>query len=123
MNRPVNLSLQTMRFPITAIVSILHRASGVILFLFIPVLLCFFSCSLESAEEFERVRAFLSGPLITFLLWGFLAALLYHLLAGLRHLVMDLGFAETLSTAKVTALTVFILFGLGVISLGVWLWA
>jgi succinate dehydrogenase / fumarate reductase cytochrome b subunit len=54
--------------------------------------------------------------------WGFLAALLYHLLAGLRHLIMDLGFAETLSSAKITALTVFILFGLGVMSLGVWLW-
>jgi len=121
-NRPLNLSLQTMRFPITAIVSILHRASGVILFLFIPVLLCVFSCSLDSPEGFERVRALLSGPLTTFLVWGFLAALLYHLLAGLRHLVMDLGFAETLTSAKATSLTVFILFGLGAIALGVWLW-
>ena len=121
--RPVNLALTTMTFPITAIISILHRASGVILFLFIPALLCILSCSLESPDGFASVQALFANVYVKILLWGVLAALLFHLLAGLRHLVMDLGWCEKLSTAKLTATIVFLLFAIGVVVMGVSLWA
>ena len=120
--RPVNLSLWTMKFPVMAIVSILHRASGVVLFLFIPALLVVLDNSFKSETSFDRLVLFFSHPLAKFMLWSFLAALLYHLLAGIRHLIMDIGIAETLTGGKISSFIVLGLFGLGAMMLGVWLW-
>jgi succinate dehydrogenase / fumarate reductase cytochrome b subunit len=81
------------------------------------------SCSLESPDGFASVQALFANVYVKILLWGVLAALLFHLLAGLRHLVMDLGWCEKLSTAKLTATIVFVLFAIGVVVMGVSLWA
>ncbi|WP_204311073.1 succinate dehydrogenase, cytochrome b556 subunit, partial [Stenotrophomonas maltophilia] len=55
--RPVNLDLRTIKLPVTAYTSILHRISGVILFLGIAVLLFALDKSLSSEEGFEQVKA------------------------------------------------------------------
>ncbi len=120
--RPVNLSLWTMHFPVMAIVSILHRASGVVLFLFIPALLAVLDRSLKSEESFNRLALFFSHSITKFFIWSFLVALLYHVLAGIRHLVMDIGIAETLRGGKNSSFIVLGLSGLGAVMLGVWLW-
>ena len=92
--RPVNLNLFTIKFPIPAIVSILHRISGVIVFLLIPLLLWMLHASLASVEQFDALRDTLDSPLIRFTLWVGLSALLFHLVAGIRHLFMDAGLAR-----------------------------
>lgn len=88
-NRPVYLNLFQFTFPVTAIASILHRLSGVFLFLLIPGLLYCFSMSLASDKSFMMLKAWFDLP---WMKWGFIlvgVALYYHLVAGLRHLLMD----------------------------------
>lgn len=121
-NRPVNLDLTQFKFPITAIVSILHRLSGVVLFLAIPLGLCYLSYSLVSPESFLAVKASLSsfwGWLVT---WIILSAVLYHLLAGVRHLCMDMGWGETIGAAKRSAIGMLVIFTLLAVMAGVVLW-
>ena len=95
-NRPVNLDLKTIKMPLPAIVSILHRGSGVVIFVCIPLLLWMLDASLESAVSFDALKGYMDGFLATMILWGVVGALLYHMVAGIRHLTMDLGIGETL---------------------------
>jgi len=122
MERPVNLDLLTIRFPVTAIVSILHRLSGVLLFIGVPFLVWVFQASLSSPAGFGFVVAYLQNPVLKFVLWGFLVALVYHLLAGLRHFVMDFGWGESLQGGRVGAWSVLILTGIFAVMVGGCLW-
>lgn len=111
-----------MRFPVPAIVSILHRISGFILFLLIPFVLWALHLSLTSRESFDAVATFLAHPLIKFMVWGSIAALLFHLIAGIRHLLMDIHIGEELKSGRMTAwLTLIISFVLIALT-GYWLW-
>ncbi len=101
--RPVNLNLLAMRFPITAITSIIHRLSGVILFLLLPVLLFLFEKSVKNPEGFDQVFRMFSCPVAKFLIWLACAGLIYHMVAGIRHLIMDAGYAEGLKSGRVGA--------------------
>ncbi len=119
--RPVYLNLLQIRLPIPALVSILHRASGVILFLLLPFLLSLLSCSLRSEDNFNDLQQSL-GLITRFFIWVTLSSLLYHLIAGIRHLIMDAGVGESLQTGRLTAKIVLALSIIGAILLGVWLW-
>ena len=92
--RPVNLDIGTIKLPITSYVSILHRVSGVVLFFAVAVFLWMLESSLASEESFNAVGATLSNPVCQFIIWGSLAALAYHAVAGIRHLIMDFGLGE-----------------------------
>ena len=92
--RPVNLDIGSIKLPITSYVSILHRVSGVVLFFAVALLLCVFDASLESEQSFQSLKESFTSPLIQFVKWGALAALAYHFVVGIRHLIMDLGFGE-----------------------------
>lgn len=120
--RPTNRDVTKYRFPLTAIISILHRVSGVVLFLAMPLFLCALASSLSSAEQFESLRASLQQPIYKMIVWAILAALSFHWVAGVRHIVMDIGFAESLRGgqmgAKIVLIVSIILMGLA----GVWLW-
>ena len=121
-NRPVNLDFTTFKLPLPAITSILHRVSGGILFFGVAVLLFLLDTSLESAEGFATVSDWLGNPLVKLITWGVVAALLYHLLAGIKHLVMDFGIGETLSGGVLGARIVLTLAVIGIIAAGVWIW-
>lgn len=120
--RPVNLDLRTIKLPITAYTSILHRISGVILFLGLAVLLYGLDKSLSSPEGFAEVKECLANPLAKFVIWGLLSALLYHLVAGVRHLIMDLGVGETLEGGKLGSKVVIAISVILIVLLGVWIW-
>lgn len=120
--RPVNLDLRTIKLPITAYTSILHRISGVILFVGIAVLLYALGKSLASEEGFGEVKACLTSPLAKFVIWGLLSALLYHLVAGVRHLVMDVGVGETLEGGKLGSKIVIAVSAVLIVLAGVWVW-
>ncbi|AUU92953.1 succinate dehydrogenase cytochrome b556 large subunit [Enterobacteriaceae bacterium A-F18] len=92
--RPVNLDLATIRFPVTAIASILHRVSGVITFVAVGILLWLLGLSLSSEEGFQSASAIMSGFFVKFILWGILTALAYHAVGGIRHMLMDFGWLE-----------------------------
>lgn len=98
--RPVNLDLWTIRFPIPALVSITHRVSGVVLLAGILILMYMLDASLASEESFLDLQALLAHPVAKLVLWAVLAALAYHLVMGLRHLLMDLGIGESLQGGR-----------------------
>ncbi len=120
--RPVNLALTTMHFPVMAIASILHRLSGVALFFLLPFMLYFLHLSLQSPESFAYLGTLLTRSCYQMLVWVFLAALVYHLLAGCRHLLMDMNIGEELSTGRWSAYLVIISSFILVLLLGVWIW-
>lgn len=120
--RPVNLDLIKFRFPLPAVASILHRISGVGLFLLIPLLLWLLERSLASPEGYAELRVTLAQPLWKLILLVTLAALLYHLVAGIRHLLMDLHIGDTLAGARLGARSVLAASTLLVALLGVWIW-
>jgi succinate dehydrogenase / fumarate reductase cytochrome b subunit len=102
--RPVNLDLQTIRFPVTAVASILHRVSGVITFVAVGILLWLLGLSLSSLEGFIQVVAIMNSFIVKFIFWGIFTALAYHICGGIRHLLMDFGYIEeSLSTGTRSA--------------------
>lgn len=107
--RPVNLNLFTIHFPITAIVSILHRISGVVLFLMIPLLLWLLNLTLSSPAGFVDVQRVFQSHWIKLVVLSMVAALVYHVFAGIRHLLMDMSIGDTFAVGKVTGYVVIVL--------------
>ena len=121
-NRPINLDLRSMKFPCMAIASILHRISGVLLFILLPVILCLLQQSLHSEQSFQQTQLLLSSPIYKLIIWAFSSALFYHLFAGIRHMVMDLGWGEDVNVARKTSILVIFLAIIAIIFLGMWIW-
>jgi len=105
--RPVNLDLQTISFPLTAIASIVHRITGVINFFALALLIWLLAKSLSSPQGFMEVVSILDSILVKLLLWAALTALAYHIAAGIRHLVMDMGYCEEMESGTLSAKVVF----------------
>ncbi|SEP75027.1 succinate dehydrogenase / fumarate reductase cytochrome b subunit [Pseudomonas cuatrocienegasensis] len=78
--------------------------------------------SLTSAEDFAEVKECLTSPLAKFVIWGLLSALLYHLVAGVRHLIMDMGIGETLEGGKLGSKIVIVVSAILIALVGVWVW-
>jgi len=124
-NRPGNVSLATMltlNWPITSLSSILHRVSGVLLFLAVPFCLWMLEKSLSSQQEFNQMKSILQGDIAKFALWAVLVMLAYHIIAGIRHLLMDAGIGESLEGGVLGSKLVILLGVLAAIGLGVWIW-
>ncbi len=120
--RPVNLDLGSLKFPPMAIVSILHRISGVILFLLMPLMLYILKLSLSTPESFNQLQIWVQCFYLKFFLWVFSAALVYHLIAGIRHIFMDFGLGEELNAGRKSSVIVLILASILTILLGIWIW-
>lgn len=120
--RPVNLDLTTIKMHPAANVSIIHRVAGVMMVFAMGILLWALSLSLSSAEEFNQIKALLDGFFFKFIMFGCLSALTFHLLAGVRHLFMDLGHFEELASGNASAKFVFALWLAISAVVGVWLW-
>lgn len=120
--RPINLQLTTIKFPLPAIASILHRASGVILVIMIPFLLFLLQASLASEDSFGGVQTLLSHPVTKFVFWGILSSLGYHLVAGIRHLLMDVGVGESKSGGRRGAFLAIVIGAVLAVLMGGWLW-
>jgi len=121
--RPVYLNLFAIRQPIPAVVSILHRASGALLFLVgLPLGLWALQTSLASPEGYAGLGAFFTHPLVRFgvviLLWAYL----HHLFAGVRHVLSDLHIGLDLVGARRTAAIALVLGILLTAAIGVKLW-
>jgi succinate dehydrogenase / fumarate reductase cytochrome b subunit len=120
--RPVNLDIGTMRLPITAWASITHRASGVFLFVGMAVLLWGLDASLKSPESFDALKECLSNPVAKLVIWAIVSGLIYHSLAGIKHLVMDFGIGETMEGGVLGARIVIGLSIVLILAAGVMIW-
>ncbi|MEM7220990.1 MAG: succinate dehydrogenase, cytochrome b556 subunit [Pseudomonadota bacterium] len=118
-NRPVNLSLTAFKFPFAAIASITHRITGVVLFGAIAFLLWWLDQALASPEGFEAVA---SSAIFRVLVFLIVVALLYHLFAGIKHLLLDFHFADTKIGGTRAAQTSVVLTLISALGVGLWLW-
>jgi succinate dehydrogenase / fumarate reductase cytochrome b subunit len=121
--RPVYLNLFAIRQPIPAIVSILHRISGALLFLVgLPLGLWALQSSLASADGYARVAAAFAHPVAKIVLTVLLWAYLHHLIAGIRHLLTDVHIGLDLAGARRSAAVALVLAIVLTVALGVKLW-
>ena len=121
--RPIYLNLLAIRQPLPAIVSVLHRVSGALLFLLgIPLLLWGIHASLASPDTFAQLKTIVGQPFskLTLLLlaWSYI----HHLLAGLRHLAVDLHVGVDLAPARRSAAIVLVVSVLLTAMVAVRLW-
>ena len=77
---------------------------------------------LGSSTGFEHVQTVLTNPIAKLILWLILAALWYHLIAGIRHLLMDIGIGESLRNARLSGVLTISISMIAAILIGVWLW-
>ena len=121
--RPVYLDLVRIRLPIPGIVSILHRVSGALLFLFgLPLLLFAVQRSLGAPESVAGLWAVLGHPLVKLATIGFLWAYLHHFCAGIRYLLIDLHLCDELAPARRSSVIVMIVSVALTLIVGVRLW-
>ena len=105
--RPKNLDLMTIRLPLPGILSILHRVSGAVLFLLLPVLLWLFESSLTSPDTFAVFKSIAAHPLVKLILLGLIWLYLHHFCAGIRYLLLDLHKGIDLESARLSSKIVF----------------
>lgn len=105
--RPKNLDLTTIRLPLPGKVSILHRVSGVGLFLCFPLLLWLFGASLESPESFSSLKSIAGLLPVKVILAGLLWAFVHHFCAGIRFLLLDVHVGIEKEAARKSAAVVF----------------
>jgi succinate dehydrogenase / fumarate reductase cytochrome b subunit len=108
--------LPTYRLPAAGIVSILHRISGLIMFLLLPLLVWMFDTSVSSEISFAKFSAaftvglgFVPAVLVKVVVLGLIWAYLHHLIAGVRHVYMDVCHAVTKEFGKSSAIVTLVL--------------
>jgi len=120
--RPKHLALHRIKLPLPGFVSILHRVSGALLFIALPLLLWMLQYSLRSIETYTRLMEVLVLPPVKLLLLGLLWSFAHHFCAGLRYLAIDLHFVGNLAQARGSSWAVMAVSLVLTIIAGVKLW-
>jgi succinate dehydrogenase / fumarate reductase, cytochrome b subunit len=121
-NRPKNLNLFTIRLPINAVVSILHRVSGVSLFLSIPLILLALQSLVHSEASYVTLTSWLNTWFVKLLLIGLAWAFFHHFFAGIRHLLQDIHWMTSLNNARLSSRILLWLVGISTIVFAVVIW-
>ena len=121
-DRPVNLNLFKMSWPIAAITSITHRVTGVVLFVGVAFALYALDMALSSPAGFDQAAVLVQQPLAKFILFGLLLALVYHFVAGVKHLLLDFHMGDSLEAARMGAVIVIVATIVITAVLGAMLW-
>jgi succinate dehydrogenase / fumarate reductase cytochrome b subunit len=119
LDRPLSPHLQIYRWYLTMALSILHRASGLVLAAGLLLLTWWLTALARGPEAFATVRAAIDNPLGGLVLFGFTLATFYHMANGVRHLLWDLGYGLEKDEAHRSGLVVLAF--TGVATLVVWL--
>ncbi len=120
--RPKNLNLFTIRLPINAVVSILHRASGMALFLALPLILLAFQYSVRSPESYATLANLLDTWFLKLVIIGLAWAFFHHFFAGIRHLMQDIHWMTSLQKARFSGRVVLWLVGVSVLIFAFVIW-
>jgi len=105
-NRPKYLNLFQIRMPLPALISIMHRVSGAVLFFALPLLLWWWQQSLSSATSFNALHSTFSNAGVKLVIIGLIWGYLHHVLAGIRHLFLDLDIGTDLGAARLSSILV-----------------
>jgi succinate dehydrogenase / fumarate reductase cytochrome b subunit len=106
--RPVYLDLLRIRLPLAGWVSILHRVSGALLFLTLPLGVWLLSVSLSGEAGFQQVKEWVSHSLARLCVLVLVWALAHHFFAGLRHLALDVHWGVDLRRARLSSVAVLL---------------
>jgi len=96
------------RLPPAGIVSILHRVSGVLMFVLMPFVIWLFDVSLTSEISYELFAAAMASPLVKLVVLALIWAYLHHFIAGVRHLWMDVAHAVSMQQGHRSALVTLV---------------
>jgi succinate dehydrogenase / fumarate reductase cytochrome b subunit len=107
--RPVFLNLFKIRLPIAGIMSIIHRVTGVVMVLAIPVVIYLLDLSLSGPEGFADAKGLFGNGFVKLLLFLFLWGLMHHFLAGIRYLLIDIDIGVDRPLFRQTAWVVTLL--------------
>ncbi|MDH5729044.1 MAG: succinate dehydrogenase, cytochrome b556 subunit [Gammaproteobacteria bacterium] len=107
--RPKYLNLFQIRLPVTGVVSIMHRLSGVLLVLAIPFLLYVLQLSLSHPSGFAHARYLLNQPVTMALALIVALSLVHHFLAGMRFLLFDLDIGFSRQVSRTSAWLVLVI--------------
>ena len=121
-DRPVDINLLRFAWPFAAIASILHRVSGAILFVGVGFLLYVTDLALRSPAGFDDAVTAMNGIFGKLVLLGLMAALIYHMVAGIKHLLLDFHIGDSLQGAKRFAQLTVLISIIFVTLAGIWLW-
>ena len=122
-NRPVNLDLTTVRFPITAIASILHRVCAVIVWVGVGFYLIALHSLLSSEASFKQFHELMETSFLAqFVAWGLLSAFSYYCTGSVKHIIQDFGYFEDFEGGKLISWAAIALGGLLSILAGVVIW-
>ena len=105
-HRPVYIDLRKINLPVSALISITHRLSGMyVFFITLPLMLALIYFSTESEDSFNDLSLFLKDyEFILGLIVLSFCILWYHILSGVRHLIMDAHIGEALIASKYSAI-------------------
>ena len=105
-HRPVYIDLRKINLPVSALISITHRLSGMyVFFITLPLMLALIYFSTESEDSFNDLSLFLKDyKFILGLIVLSFCILWYHILSGVRHLIMDAHIGESLIASKYSAI-------------------
>ena len=101
--RPVFFNLMQIQMPVGALTSIAHRVTGICLAVSIPAIVYLLDLSLQSPQGYAQVVSWFDHLCVRLLLILLLWALAHHLLAGVRHLLMDIDAGSQLRVARRSA--------------------
>lgn len=91
-NRPLSPHLQVWKWSLTMAMSILHRASGIALAVGTLMLVWMLVAAASGQNSFDTFRNFAQSIIGQIMLFGWTGALYFHMLSGIRHLIMDAGY-------------------------------
>jgi len=120
--RPKHLALHLIKLPLPGFVSILHRVSGLALFLALPLLLLMLQYSLRSIVTYTELMDVLAHPVAKLVLLGLLWSFLHHFCAGLRYMAIDLHYLRSLKQARDSSKVVMVASLILTVLIGVQLW-
>ena len=123
-DRPIDLALTKFQFhfPVTAVASILHRLTGMVLFVGAMLLLYLLDLALESEAGLQEARDLMAEPLAKLALWVILTTLGYHFVAGIKHILLDFHIGTAIGTARIGAYATFGIAAILAVLAGAWLW-
>jgi len=103
-NRPISPHLQIYKLPLTGLISISHRITGVLLSVGLLLFVVIISAVSGGADAYAAMQAVMWVWLMKLIYWGFIYALFFHLCHGVRHLIWDTGQGFELETLNRYAL-------------------
>ncbi len=121
--RPKYYDLNLLHLPMPGLVSIFHRITGVVMFLFlIPAVLFVLQCTLGSEADFNKWKSILNEPIVKLIVLGFVWSYMHHLFAGIRYLLLDIHIGTALEHARTSARVVLALGVIATVLVGVRIW-